>query len=81
VSGTARSSRGRRWRTPRFRKRGIRRVLERWREVCGWWEPAGGRDRLCFRVLASGGVILDLAFERNTGEAGEPRWLVIGVVD
>jgi hypothetical protein len=70
-----------RWCAPRFRKRGIRRMLERWREVSGWREPTGGRDWLCFRVLASGGVILDLAFERNTSEAGEPRWLVIGVVD
>jgi hypothetical protein len=33
-------------------------------------------DRLVFRVLLSGGAVVDLALERTSGE-----WLVAGVVD
>ena len=60
----------------RTRKRQVVRVLERWREVGLWWEPEGRVDRLVFRVLLSGGAVVDLALERASGE-----WLLVGMVD
>lgn len=50
------------------RKSRVRRVIGRWREVSGWWEPEGGTDRLCFRVLIDGrcradGAVVDLALD------------------
>jgi hypothetical protein len=33
-------------------------------------------DRLVFRVLLSGGAVVDLALERASGE-----WLLVGMVD
>ena len=62
----------------RTRKRRVVRVLERWREVGFWWEEEPERrvDRLVFRVLLSGGAVVDLALERASGE-----WLLVGVVD
>ncbi len=59
-----------------LRKRQVVRVLDRWREVALWWEAGGGVDRLVFRVLLAGGAVVDLAFERASGE-----WLVAGVAD
>lgn len=61
---------------PRTRKRRVVRVLERWREVRSWWEPKQRVDRLVFRVLLSGGSVVDLALERASGE-----WLLVGVAD
>ncbi len=61
---------------PRWRKQRVREVLERWRDVRDWWEPAGGADLLLFRVLLCGGVVLDLAYERASRQ-----WSVAGVVD
>jgi hypothetical protein len=52
------------------------RVLEHWREVGLWWEPERRVDRLVFRVLLSGGAVVDLALERASGE-----WLLVGMVD
>jgi hypothetical protein len=60
----------------RTRKRRVVRVLECWREVGPWWETKGGVDRLVYRVLLAGGVVVELALERVSGE-----WLVAGVVD
>ncbi len=60
----------------RTRKRLVVRVLEHWREVGLWWEPERRVDRLVFRVLLSGGVVVDLALERASGE-----WLLVGMVD
>jgi hypothetical protein len=57
-------------------KRQVVRVLERWREVGPWWDAERRVDRLVFRVLLSGGAVVDLALERASGE-----WLVAGVVD
>lgn len=62
--------RGRSW-----RRRRVVEVLDRWREVRGWWEDGGGVDRVVFRVLLSGGPIVDLALERSGG------WFLTGVVD
>ncbi len=60
----------------RFAKRRVARVLERWREVRGWWEPGRRVDRLVFRLLLSGGVVVDVALERTTGE-----WIWVGTLD
>ena len=60
----------------RTRKRRVVRVLEHWREVGLWWEPERRVDRLVFRVLLSGGAVVDLALERASGE-----WLLVGMVD
>jgi hypothetical protein len=62
----------------RTHKRRVVRVLERWREVGFWWEAEPERrvDRLLFRVLLSGGAVVDLALERSSGE-----WIMVGVVD
>ncbi len=57
-------------------KRGrIEKVLDRWRRVDRWWDEDRHVDRLIFRVLLFGGVVVDLARER-TGE-----WFLVGVVD
>jgi hypothetical protein len=65
---------GRRQGSPR--KRRVVRVLERWREVRSWWEPERRVDRLVFRVLLTGGAVVDLALEGTSGE-----WLIVGVAD
>ena len=61
------------------RRRAIRsrveRVVERWREVRGWWEPGRGADRLCFRVRLTDGAVVDLALDR----AGS--WSLLRVLD
>lgn len=54
----------------------VERVLERWREVGGWWSKGGGRDRLVFRVRLTGGAVVDLALERRSRE-----WFLAGIVD
>lgn len=64
------------------RKSRVRRVIGRWREVSGWWEPEGGTDRLCFRVLIAGrdradGAVVDLALDRN----GSGGWTLTRVWD
>ncbi len=69
----------RRARRTGFVKRRVARVLERWREVRGWWDPGEtGRcvDRLVFRLLLSGGAVAVVALERTTGE-----WLWVGTSD
>ncbi len=71
-----RSSRRARRGTPGFAKRRVARVLERWREVRGWWEPEQCVDRLVFRLLLSGGAVVDVSLERTTGE-----WLWVGTLD
>jgi hypothetical protein len=50
-------------------------VLDRWREVKEWWDEDRHTDRLVFRVLLSGGVVVDLARERLGG------WSLVGMVD
>jgi len=65
--------------TPGFAKRRVARVLERWREVRGWWEPGRRVDRLVFRLLLSGDAVVDVALERSGPRAGE--WLWIGTLD
>ncbi len=74
----------RRRRGTRTRKRRVRSVIERWREVGGWWGPDGGTRRLCFRVLLgdtgeAGGVVVDLAFDRSGPKAGS--WSLLRVLD
>ncbi len=67
---------GRRRGRRRTCKKRVVRVLERWREVGPWWGAAGSVNRLVFRVLLAGGAVVDLAFERASGE-----WLLVGVAD
>jgi hypothetical protein len=58
-----------------WRRRRVVEVLARWRCVRSWWDPEERVDRLVFRVLLSGGPVVDLALERPD------RWLLAGVVD
>ncbi|MDP8951258.1 MAG: hypothetical protein M3N18_03290 [Actinomycetota bacterium] len=62
-----------RGRYPR-RERAVR-VLDRWREVWGWWDENRCVDRVVFRLLLSGGSVVEVARERSGG------WLLVGVVD
>jgi len=57
------------------RRSKVLEVLDRWREVKGWWEEERRVDRVVFRVLLSGGLVADLARERSGG------WSLVGVVD
>jgi hypothetical protein len=57
-------------------RRKVVRILDRWRVVGGWWNKRGGVDRLVFRVLLSGGAVVDLALGRLSGD-----WSLIGVPD
>jgi hypothetical protein len=65
---------GRRCRSS-WRRRRVEKVLDRWRRIDGWWDADHRVDRLVFRVLLSGGVVVDLARERSG------RWLLVGVLD
>ena len=58
-----------------WRRRRVEKVLERWRRVDGWWDADRRVDRVVFRVLLSGGAVVDLARDRSDG------WLLVGVVD
>lgn len=55
----------------RRKRRAVRhrvlRVVERWREVSGWWESGKGSDRICFRVVLCGGAVVEVALERTEG--------------
>jgi hypothetical protein len=59
-----------------WRKRRVKRVLDRWREVGRWWDEDRGTDRLLFRALLSGGIVADLALDRSSG-----GWFLAGVAD
>jgi hypothetical protein len=70
----------RRGRAEVVRRRGggrskVLEVLDCWREVKGWWDEDRHTDRLVFRVLLSGGAVVDLARERFGG------WSLVGIVD
>ena len=58
-----------------WKKRRVEKVLDRWRLVDGWWDANHRVDRGVFRVLLSGGVVVNLA-GKDSGE-----WLLVGVVD
>ncbi len=58
-----------------WRRRRVVEILDRWREVRGWWDGVRGEDRVVFRVLLSGDEVVDLARERSGG------WSLVGVVD
>jgi hypothetical protein len=58
------------------RWRAVRRVLGRWREVWGWWEPSGGRDFVLYRLLLSDGAVVEVA-----RDLAEGLWKLVGVVD
>jgi|SRR5215210_1075742 len=58
-----------------WRRRRVEKVLDRWRRVDRWWDADRREDRMIFRVLLSGGAVVDLARERS----GD--WLLVGVVD
>lgn len=69
-----RSRGGRRCR-PSWSRRRVEQVLDRWRWVGDWWDADHSVDRVIFRVLLSGGAVVDLARERAGG------WFLVGVVD
>lgn len=58
-----------------WRRRSVEKILDRWRRVDGWWNADRRVDRVVFRVLLSGGTVVDLARERSGG------WLLVGVID
>jgi hypothetical protein len=58
-----------------WRRRRVVEVLDRWREVGGWWDEDRVTDRLVFRILLSGGAVVDLSRERSG------QWFLVGVVD
>jgi hypothetical protein len=58
-----------------WRRRPVVEVVARWREVRLWWDEDASVDRRLFRVVISGGGIVDLALERAGG------WFLVGVVD
>jgi hypothetical protein len=66
---------GRRRCLPSWRRRGVEKILDRWREVGGWWDKDRCVDRVVFRVLLSGGTVVDLARECSG------KWFLVGVVD
>jgi hypothetical protein len=67
--------RDRRCRSSSWRRRRVEKILDRWREISEWWDADRRVDRVVFRVLLRGGMVVDLARERYG------RWLLIGVVD
>ncbi len=58
-----------------WRRRRVVEVVARWREVRLWWDEDASVDRLLFRVVVSGGGVVDLALEKAGG------WFLVGVVD
>jgi hypothetical protein len=50
-------------------------VLERWREVQGWWGEDGSANRTVFRLLLPGGAVVDVAREHSGG------WGLVSVVN
>jgi hypothetical protein len=58
-----------------WKRRRVVEILDRWREVGWWWDEDRQVDRLVFRVLLSGGIVVDLAQERSGG------WFLVGMVD
>jgi hypothetical protein len=69
-------------RTVRDRRQAARRVaevLERWREVRGWWES--GEDRVVYRLLLSDGAVVDLALDRGEAEERAGSWSLVRVLD
>jgi hypothetical protein len=58
-----------------WRKELVVEVLDRWREVGGWWAEDSRVDRMIFRVLLPCGAVIDIARERSGG------WFLVGVVD
>ncbi|MGI8911247.1 MAG: hypothetical protein ACR2JR_11945 [Rubrobacteraceae bacterium] len=74
VSWGSRGRCGRRRRVKSWRR--VVEVLDRWREVRGWWDE-DSVDRRVYRVLLAGGVVADLAREWS----GPGGWLLVGVAD
>lgn len=66
---------GRRRYRSSWRRQRVVRVLDRWRQVSGWWGEDRHVNRMVFRVLLSGGSVVDLARERSGG------WFLLGVLD
>ena len=58
-----------------WRRSKVLEVMDRWRVVGEWWDEDRYTDRFVFRVLLSGGAVVDLARERFGG------WSLVGVVD
>lgn len=58
-----------------WRRKRVLRTLGQWREVRCWWDADSSVDRTVFRVLLSGGAVVELALEHSGG------WFLVGVVD
>ena len=57
------------------RREQVVKVLDRWRQVDSWWDEGRYVDRRVFRVLLSGGAVVDVAQDRSS------EWFLVGVVD
>ncbi len=62
--------------TCRGRRYPVDRVVQVWAVEHVWWDPHARVSRSCMRVLARGGGLYDLAYDRTSG-----RWFLTGVVD
>ena len=69
-----RLTRGRRKRCS-WRRRRVVRVLDRWREIRGWWDENESVDWTIFRLVLSGDAVVEVARERSGG------WLLVGTAD
>jgi hypothetical protein len=58
-----------------WKRQRVDKVFDRWRQVSRWWDEDRHVDRTVFRVLLSGGTVVDLARERSGS------WFLVGVVD
>jgi len=58
-----------------WRRKRILRALGWWREVRHWWDEDRSVDRVVFRILLSGGSVVELALEHSG------TWFLTGVAD
>lgn len=56
--------------------RSVQRVVARWREVRNWWEESGGENLVVYRLLLTGGAVVDVAKDLRDG-----AWTLVGIED
>ena len=63
----------------RGRRYVVNRLIKRWREAGGGWDPARASDSECYRVESAGGIY-DLLHDRLAGRK-RPQWRLARVWD